>query len=147
MAQASREGGFLGIGGQRVTDREKAAMAEIADLYGDQGYAFTNVIPLTETDPDARVVDVSFEIQRGGETLRLTLLEAMLLKLLVERRGKVVTKGEILEKVWNLDPETETRAVDNFVMRLRRHLDDDPRSPEHLQTVRGAGYRFSTRSA
>ena len=84
----------------------------------------------------------SFEIQRGGETLRLTLLEAMLLKLLVERRGKVVTKGEILEKVWNLDPETETRAVDNFVMRLRRHLGDDPRSPEHLQTVRGAGYRL-----
>jgi DNA-binding response OmpR family regulator len=85
----------------------------------------------------------SFEIQRGGETLRLTLLEAMLLKLLVERRGNVVTKGEILEKVWNLDPETETRAVDNFVMRLRRHLGDDPRSPEHLQTVRGAGYRLT----
>ena len=91
---------------------------------------------------DAEVDFHSFEIQRGGETLRLTLLEAMLLKLLVERRGKVVTKGEILEKVWNLDPETETRAVDNFVMRLRRHLDDDPRSPEHLQTVRGAGYRL-----
>ena len=91
---------------------------------------------------DAEVDFHSFEIQRGGETLRLTLLEAMLLKLLVERRGKVVTKGEILEKVWNLDPETETRAVDNFVMRLRRHLGDDPRSPEHLQTVRGAGYRL-----
>jgi DNA-binding response OmpR family regulator len=92
---------------------------------------------------DAEVDFHSFEIQRGGETLRLTLLEAMLLKLLVERRGKVVTKGEILEKVWNLDPETETRAVDNFVMRLRRHLGDDPRSPEHLQTVRGAGYRLT----
>ena len=91
---------------------------------------------------DAEVDFHSFEIQRGGETLRLTLLEAMLLKLLVERRGKVVTKGEILEKVWNLDPETETRAVDNFVMRLRRHLGDDPRSPEHLRTVRGAGYRL-----
>ncbi len=92
---------------------------------------------------DAEVDFHSFEIRRGGETLRLTLLEAMLLKLLVERRGKVVSKGEILEKVWNLDPETETRAVDNFVMRLRRHLGDDPRSPEHLQTVRGAGYRLT----
>ena len=92
---------------------------------------------------DAEVDFHSFEIQRGGETVRLTLLEAMLLKLLVERRGKVVSKGEILEKVWNLDPETETRAVDNFVMRLRRHLGDDPRSPVHLQTVRGAGYRLT----
>jgi len=91
---------------------------------------------------DAEVDFHSFEIHRGGETFRLTLLEAMLLKLLVEHRGKVVSKGEILEKVWNLDPETETRAVDNFVMRLRRHLGDDPRSPRHLETVRGAGYRL-----
>jgi DNA-binding response OmpR family regulator len=92
---------------------------------------------------DAEVDFHSFEIQRDGETFRLTLLEAMLLKLLVEHRGKVVTKGEILEKVWNLDPETETRAVDNFVMRLRRHLGEDPRSPRHLETVRGAGYRLT----
>jgi DNA-binding response OmpR family regulator len=91
---------------------------------------------------EAQVDFHGFEVRRGGETFRLTLLEAMLLKLLVERRGKVVTKGEILEKVWNLDPETETRAVDNFVMRLRRHLGDDPRSPRHLETVRGAGYRL-----
>jgi DNA-binding response OmpR family regulator len=90
----------------------------------------------------AEVNFASFELRRGDSTARLTLLEAMLLKLLVEHRGKVVSKGEILEKVWNLDPETETRAVDNFVMRLRRHLGDDPRSPEHLQTVRGAGYRL-----
>jgi DNA-binding response OmpR family regulator len=95
---------------------------------------------------EAEVDFHGFEIRRGGETSRLTLLEAMLLKLLVERRGKVVTKGEILEKVWNLDPETETRAVDNFVMRLRRHLGEDPRSPEHLETVRGAGYRLTRAS-
>jgi DNA-binding response OmpR family regulator len=66
----------------------------------------------------------------------------MLLKLLVERRGQVVTKAEILEKVWNLNPDTETRAVDNFVMRLRRHLEEDARSPRFLQTVRGVGYRL-----
>jgi DNA-binding response OmpR family regulator len=91
---------------------------------------------------DAVVDFRRFEIRRGGEAFQLTLLEAMLLKLLVQRRGEVVGKHEILEKVWNLDPETETRAVDNFVMRLRRHLGDDPRSPSHLQTVRGAGYRL-----
>jgi DNA-binding response OmpR family regulator len=85
----------------------------------------------------------SFELRRGGEVVRLTLLEAMLLKLLVERRGEVVTKGEILEKVWNLRPDTETRAVDNFVMRLRRHLEEDARRPRHLETVRGVGYRLA----
>jgi DNA-binding response OmpR family regulator len=83
-----------------------------------------------------------FEVRRGAETVRLTLLEAAFLRLLVQNRGRIVTKGEILEKVWNLSPDTETRAVDNFVMRLRRHLGDDPRSPRHLETVRGAGYRL-----
>ena len=95
----------------------------------------------------ARVGDVevdfrNFQVQRATEAVRLTLLEAMLLKLLVQRRGQVVSKAEILEKVWNLSPDTETRAVDNFVMRLRRHLADDPRNPRLLQTVRGVGYRL-----
>jgi DNA-binding response OmpR family regulator len=92
---------------------------------------------------EAEVDFRNFEIQRGGETVRLTLLEAMLLKLLVQRRGEVVTKGEILEKVWNLSPDTETRAVDNFVVRLRRHLEPDPRAPRLIQTVRGVGYRLA----
>ena len=96
----------------------------------------------------ARVGDVevdfrNFQLQRGDETVRLTLLETMLLKLLVQRRGQVVSKAEILEKVWNLSPDTETRAVDNFVMRLRRHVEDDPRNPRLLQTVRGVGYRLA----
>jgi DNA-binding response OmpR family regulator len=84
----------------------------------------------------------SFELRRAGATVRLTLLEAMLLKLLVQRRGQVVTKAEILEKVWNLSPDTETRAVDNFVMRLRRYLEEDAREPRLLLTVRGVGYRL-----
>jgi DNA-binding response OmpR family regulator len=90
----------------------------------------------------AEVDFTNFELHKGSETVRLTLLEAMLLKLLVERRGQVVTKAEILEKVWNLNPDTETRAVDNFVMRLRRHLEEDARRPCLLQTVRGIGYRL-----
>jgi DNA-binding response OmpR family regulator len=89
------------------------------------------------------VVDFrSFEIRVRGETFRLTLLEAMFLKLLIQNTGRIVSKAEILEKVWNLSPDTETRAVDNFVVRLRRYLGDDPRRPKHLQTVRGAGYRL-----
>jgi DNA-binding response OmpR family regulator len=85
----------------------------------------------------------TFEIKPpGGPTVRLTLLEAMLLKLLVQNAGRVVSKGEILEKVWNVNADTETRAVDNFIVRLRRYLEKDPRFPRHLQTVRGAGYRL-----
>ncbi len=84
-----------------------------------------------------------FELQRAGNTVRLTLLEAMLLKLLVQKRGQVVSKGEILEKVWNLSPDTETRAVDNFVMRLRRYIEEDAAGPKLLQTVRGVGYRLT----
>lgn len=83
-----------------------------------------------------------FEIRRGDEVVRLTLLEAGLLKLLLEHEGRVVAKGEILERVWNVNPDTETRAVDNFVLRLRRHLERDPAHPRLLQTVRGAGYRL-----
>ena len=66
----------------------------------------------------------------------------MLLKLLVQNAGRVVTKAEILEKVWNVSADTQTRAVDNFIVRLRRYLEDEPASPRHLQTVRGVGYRF-----
>jgi DNA-binding response OmpR family regulator len=84
----------------------------------------------------------NFEVHARGESHRLTLLEATLLKLLVQNAGRVVSKGEILEKVWNLDADTETRAVDNFIVRLRRYLEPDPRVPRHLQTVRGAGYRL-----
>ena len=91
---------------------------------------------------DAEVDFRAFEVRVRGQTFRLTLLEAMLLKLLVQNAGKIVSKGEILQKVWNLSPDTETRAVDNFVVRLRRYLEADPRVPKLLQTVRGAGYRL-----
>ena len=91
---------------------------------------------------DAEVDLTAFEVKRGGEVAHLTLLEATLLKLLVENAGRVVSKGEILEKVWNVRSDTETRAVDNFVLRLRRYIEPDPATPRHLQTVRGVGYRL-----
>ena len=89
-----------------------------------------------------RVDFANFEVRRGQSLIRLTLLEAGLLRLLYERRGTVVTKAEILEKVWNLHPETETRAVDNFVVRLRKYIETDPSNPKLLLTVRGTGYRL-----
>ncbi len=84
----------------------------------------------------------TFEIRKDDTTIHLTLLEAMLLKLLVQNAGRVVSKGEILEKVWNVAPDTETRAVDNFIVRLRRYIEPNPRFPTRLLTVRGAGYRL-----
>jgi two-component system, OmpR family, alkaline phosphatase synthesis response regulator PhoP len=92
---------------------------------------------------DADVDFARFEVRARGETFRLTVLEATLLKLLVQNQGRVVGKGEILEKVWNLSPDTETRAVDNFIVRLRRYIEMNPRYPQHLETVRGAGYRLT----
>jgi DNA-binding response OmpR family regulator len=98
--------------------------------------------------PDvARIGDVevdfqSFQVRGRGRETQLTLLEAMLLKLLVQNAGRVVSKAEILEKVWNVSPETQTRAVDNFILRLRRYVEEEPSRPRHLHTVRGAGYRL-----
>jgi DNA-binding response OmpR family regulator len=85
----------------------------------------------------------SFEIRGPGrEAVHMTLLEAMLLKLLAENAGKVVSKAEILEKVWNVSPDAQTRAVDNFIARLRRYIEEDPARPRHVLTVRGVGWRL-----
>jgi DNA-binding response OmpR family regulator len=92
---------------------------------------------------DAVVDFRTFEVEGPHGLVHLTLLEAMLLKLLVQNAGRIVSKAEILEKVWNVSPETQTRAVDNFIVRLRRHLEPDPRAPRHLHTVRGAGYKLT----
>jgi DNA-binding response OmpR family regulator len=101
----------------------------------------------TEGPERARIGDVeadftTFEVRGPAGVHHLTLLETMLLKLLVRSAGRVVSKREILEKVWNVSAETQTRAVDNFVLRLRRYVERDPARPRHLQTVRGAGYRL-----
>ena len=82
------------------------------------------------------------EVRVGDKTLPLTLMEASLLRYLVEHEGRPVSRKEILEKVWNVHEDTDTRAIDNFIVRLRRYLEDKPATPRHLQTVRGVGYRF-----
>lgn len=84
----------------------------------------------------------TLELRAFGKTTRLTLMEAELLRYLVERAGKVVSRKEILEEVWRVREDTDTRAIDNFIVRLRRYIEDDPAKPVHLITVRGVGYRF-----
>jgi DNA-binding response OmpR family regulator len=82
------------------------------------------------------------ELRTLGNTIHLTLMEAELLRYLVHSEGRVVSRKSILEAVWGLHEDTDTRAIDNFVVRLRRYIEDDPSQPKHLQTVRGVGYRF-----
>jgi DNA-binding response OmpR family regulator len=72
----------------------------------------------------------------------LTLMEANVLRYLVEHRGKAVSRKKMLEEVWGLHEDTDTRAIDNFIVRLRRYIEDDPTRPRYLLTVRGIGYRF-----
>lgn len=83
-----------------------------------------------------------FEIERGGERIELTTRETALLRALVEREGRAVPRGELLEAVWGLRPDTNTRVVDSFVARLRRYVERDPGQPRHILSVRGHGYKF-----
>ena len=82
------------------------------------------------------------EVRVGDKRMPLTLMEAALLRYLVQHEGKPVSRKTILEDVWGVREDTDTRAIDNFIVRLRRYIEDDPTSPRHLQTVRGVGYRF-----
>ncbi len=89
------------------------------------------------------VVDFELlEVRVGERRMPLTLMEAGLLRCLVEHEGRAVSRKMILERVWNLHEDTDTRAIDNFVVRLRRYIEADSSRPRHLQTVRGVGYRF-----
>ena len=92
---------------------------------------------------DGKTIDFrTLEIRSGDVRIQLTLMEAKLLRHLIANMDQVVTRKSILEDVWGLHEDTDTRAIDNFIVRLRRYLEDDPANPQRLLTVRGAGYRF-----
>jgi two-component system alkaline phosphatase synthesis response regulator PhoP len=82
------------------------------------------------------------ELRTANNLIHLTLMESELLRHLVRNDGKIVSRKQILEEVWGLHEDTDTRAIDNFMVRLRRYIEDDPAQPRHLLTVRGVGYRF-----
>jgi len=82
------------------------------------------------------------ELRSLGNTIHLTVMEAEFLRYLVRSQGRIVSRKAILDQVWGLHEDTDTRAIDNFVVRLRRYIEEDPSRPRHLQTVRGVGYRF-----
>jgi two-component system, OmpR family, alkaline phosphatase synthesis response regulator PhoP len=82
------------------------------------------------------------ELRVRDQLFPLTLMEANVLRYLIENEGKRVSRKAMLANVWGLHEDTDTRAIDNFIVRLRRYIEDDPAKPRHLQTVRGVGYRF-----
>lgn len=92
---------------------------------------------------DGKTIDFdALELQVGKRSVRLTLMEADLLRYLVKHENRIVSRKQILEDVWGLHEDTDTRAIDNFIVRLRRYIEEMPSKPRHLLTVRGVGYRF-----
>jgi DNA-binding response OmpR family regulator len=92
---------------------------------------------------DGKKIDFeALELTTQTTTIHLTLMEAKLLRHLIQNSGRTVSRKSILEDVWDLREDTDTRAIDNFIVRLRRYIEEDPSKPRHLLTVRGVGYRF-----
>ena len=90
-----------------------------------------------------RTLDLeALELRVGDKAYQLTQMECDLLQYLVRNAGRPVSRKAILEEVWDLHEDTDTRAIDNFIVRLRRYLEVDPTKPKHLLTVRGLGYKF-----
>ena len=89
------------------------------------------------------VVDFAkLQIATGKQSFPLTMMEGELLRYLIGNSGRAVSRKEMLENVWGLSEQTETRAIDNFIVRLRRYIEKDPSKPKHLVTIRGLGYQF-----
>ena len=82
------------------------------------------------------------ELHVRDQIFPLTLMEANLLRYLIQHEGRPVSRKAMLEEVWGLHEDTDTRAIDNFIVRLRRYIEDEPVRPRHLLTIRGVGYRF-----
>jgi len=121
----------------------------------DSGGGSGNVAPAeplpaesgTFTFGDKSVSFDRLELRVREQVFPLTLMEAQVLRYLIENEGKPVSRKTMLHEVWGLHEDTDTRAIDNFIVRLRRYIEDDPTRPHHLQTVRGVGYRFVAAAA
>ena len=96
----------------------------------------------TFTFGDKTVHYDQLELRVRDQVFPLTLMEMNVLRFLIQHEGKAVSRKAMLEQVWGLREDTDTRAIDNFIVRLRRYIEDDPAAPRHLLTVRGVGYRF-----
>lgn len=102
--------------------------------------------PITSGDKfeiNGKTIDFeNLELITSEGVTHLTLMEMKLLRFLIDNEGRTVSRKTILEDVWNLQEDTDTRAIDNFIVRLRKYLEDDPANPKIVRTVRGVGYKF-----
>lgn len=95
---------------------------------------------------NGRTIDfTNLELIQEGTVLPLTLMEAKLLRYLIDHEGMAVSRKTILEDVWGLQEDTDTRAIDNFIVRLRKYLENEPNDPKIVRTVRGVGYKFTSK--
>jgi two-component system, OmpR family, alkaline phosphatase synthesis response regulator PhoP len=114
-------------GGKSAASNKHASQASEEDLF---------------TFDDKTLDFDALQLRTATSTVQLTLMEAKLLRHLIRQNGRTVSRKSILEDVWGLHEDTDTRAIDNFIVRLRRYIEDHPAKPRHLLTVRGVGYRF-----
>ena len=92
---------------------------------------------------DGKIVDFqNLQLRVGAQVIPLTMMESDLLRFLIQNSGRPVSRKQILQEVWGLHEDTDTRAIDNFIVRLRRYIEEEPAKPRYLLTVRGVGYRF-----
>ena len=125
--------------------------ARLGSLLRRTQWMGANPVPATDLAPESsdeltvgdRTIDfAALEIRGGDAPVRLTVMEADLLRYLTDRPGKVISRKELLEQVWRVQSDTDTRPIDNFIVRLRRYLEPQPAEPIYLLTVRGVGYRY-----
>jgi DNA-binding response OmpR family regulator len=123
-------------------------LARVAGLLRRSAWTRQPVSAPAATDDEqiqlnGRTIDFrSMEIRTENAAFPLTLMEANLLRYLVRHAGEAISRQRLLEDVWGVREDTDTRAIDNFIVRLRRYLEDEPAQPRHLLTIRGVGYRF-----
>jgi DNA-binding response OmpR family regulator len=111
-------------------------------LYKDRSRAADNDVAKI-FNFDGKTIDFeALELRSGEQVVHLTLMEAQLFRYLINHEGRIVSRSVILEDVWGLREDTDTRAIDNFIVRLRKYIEDEPSRPRHLLTVRGVGYKF-----
>ncbi len=128
---------------QREQSAQPAVPAEVKSLPDKLATALPEPAPHEVFRFDGRTLDFqTLELTAPAGKIQLTLMEAALLRYLIAHRNQNVSRKQILEEVWGLHEDTDTRAIDNFVVRLRRYLEDSPSNPRYLITVRGVGYRF-----
>jgi DNA-binding response OmpR family regulator len=125
------------------TDSNRNALRDSSHQSTPDGHAPHTPDPKDEYAFNHRTIRFdTLELIAPNRITHLTLMEADLLRYLTDREGKIVSRKDILEEVWRVHEDTDTRAIDNFIVRLRRYIEDDPADPQHLITVRGIGYRF-----